>query len=153
MLLVEQSMDLGDKLRTVLASRNLGQKDLGAAIGRSQSRISDWMQGRGSPRPEELFKMAQFLGVDPVYLIDPDRESPEFRPVASTEQGRLVQSLVDYLGPAEALRRLTLAGDPARDETKKAPDPESKPQVQGLLRSRIIPSPTPAKTSTGQTDG
>ena len=60
------------RLRYLLESKNIKQKDVAAAIGVYTSTMSQYVTGQRSPDVETLIKLADYFGVSVDYLIGHD---------------------------------------------------------------------------------
>ncbi|WP_145675282.1 helix-turn-helix domain-containing protein [Chitinophaga polysaccharea] len=59
-----------NRLKAVLALRDMTAKDLAAKTGYSAQTISKWNTNREQPRLDDLFLMAEVLNVNPCELIE-----------------------------------------------------------------------------------
>lgn len=57
------------RLREIMRSKNITQKDLAAEIGKTRQAVSYYMDGSSGPDWETLAKIASFLGVSSDYLL------------------------------------------------------------------------------------
>lgn len=58
-----------EKLRELRIQRNLGQKELGAVIGVSDSSIRKYESGDRTPNPDAITKLANYFGVSTDELL------------------------------------------------------------------------------------
>jgi transcriptional regulator with XRE-family HTH domain len=71
-------MPFGIRLKEIRDARGVSQKELADTTGISQQAISAWeSQKRSGPGPEELFKLADALGVDCSAFRDEDPPAPK----------------------------------------------------------------------------
>lgn len=63
----------GAQLRRLRKEAGLNQRDLGAAIGREQTRISQYERGVYMPNEETIFALARVLNVDPAMFFETKR--------------------------------------------------------------------------------
>ncbi len=59
-----------NRIKIVLAEKNLSNKDLAAHLGMKDLAVSRWATNRSQPHLETLFRIAEFLKVDPRELIE-----------------------------------------------------------------------------------
>lgn len=84
---------LGEKVRRLRERHHLTQEQLAEKTGMSRNQIQNIERsrnntrdpesgrpGRGNPRLETIYHLADVLGVKPAVLIDPDIELPEWEP-------------------------------------------------------------------------
>lgn len=69
------------RLREIMRSKNITQKDLAAEISKTRQAVSYYMDGSSGPDWETLAKIASFLGVSSDYLLglSDRKESPEIQ--------------------------------------------------------------------------
>lgn len=60
------------KLFDIMAERKITQKQLSQATGISQGNISDWKNGRSSPKLDALLKISAYLNISVKDLADID---------------------------------------------------------------------------------
>ncbi len=65
-------MQFGIFLREAMQSRNITQSDLATKAGVSQGAISRYMNGKASPKAEELHRLSTALGVTMEWLLTGD---------------------------------------------------------------------------------
>lgn len=74
-------MSLGTRLKYLRQKNHLTQKELGTALGFSEStadvRIAQYESDTRTPRPELLHRMARVLSVDPIVLSMPVPDTEE----------------------------------------------------------------------------
>jgi len=68
---VERKERLGYAIREAMRRRRLTPPKLGKQVGRSGETIRRWMAGTNAPSVLELGALAEALGVDPLYLVNP----------------------------------------------------------------------------------
>ncbi len=69
---------IGDRLRQVRERKLITQADLSIGSGVTEATISRIENGQAGPtRPSTAKKLAQSLGVDPVWLMWGDEQEPE----------------------------------------------------------------------------
>ena len=61
--------EFGENLKRLCLSRNLTQKDFGAAVGLSKAVVSKYENSLGYPSLNVLVKIASFYGVTTDYLL------------------------------------------------------------------------------------
>ena len=88
-----------DRIRIVLESKGIQQKELAAQCGFSAARLSNYIVGRTEPSIDALYSICDALGVSSDYLIGlSDSWAPaSVVSIASDFQPR---SLIDDLSPA-----------------------------------------------------
>lgn len=64
----------GSRLKKLRIERNLGQKEIGAVLGVSDSSIRKYEADDRTPTPEAIKKLAEFFGVTTDYLLANDIE-------------------------------------------------------------------------------
>ena len=60
---------IGRRINTVLAEKNIKQKDLASALGVTDNTISYFVSGKRTPNTEQIIKIAKFLDVSSDYLL------------------------------------------------------------------------------------
>lgn len=60
---------IGQRINTILAEKELKQKDLAAALGVTDNTISYFASGKRIPNTEQIIKIAKFLNVSSDYLL------------------------------------------------------------------------------------
>ena len=60
---------IGQRINTVLAEKNIKQKDLASALGVTDNTISYFVSGKRTPNTEQIIKIAKFLDVSSDYLL------------------------------------------------------------------------------------
>ena len=73
-------------LRTLMADRNISQKDLADHLGKSRQAISLYYIGESAPDLEALVKIAQFFNTSTDYLLGLESD-PTLKPSAAEELG------------------------------------------------------------------
>lgn len=66
-----------DAVRAALAARGIRQADAAAALGLSQPAVSDRMRGRTPFTLQDLERLADYLGIEPVELLQPRQVAAE----------------------------------------------------------------------------
>ena len=61
-----------NRLRVIIAEKNLTNKLLSEQLGVSQATVSNWVQNNAQPNLEMLIKISKILNVDINELIRPD---------------------------------------------------------------------------------
>ncbi len=57
-------------IRRLMDERHIGVNELGRRLGKSSGRISEKLSNRSTWKFEELFSIADALGVSPSYIVD-----------------------------------------------------------------------------------
>lgn len=57
-----------NRVRELAEIRDISQKELRYALGVSQSTLSDWMNQKKDPKNENLRKVAEYFGVNPLVI-------------------------------------------------------------------------------------
>ncbi len=60
---------IGQRINTVLADKNIKQKDLASALGVTDNTISYFVSGKRIPNTEQIIKISEFLNVSSDYLL------------------------------------------------------------------------------------
>lgn len=64
-----------ENLQNSINALDLSDRKIGAAIEVDHSSVSKWRKGKHFPEPENLERLARFLGVDPLELLmTPDQQ-------------------------------------------------------------------------------
>ena len=66
-----------NRIKVVLAEKNLQNKWLAEQIGRDQATVSKWVTNSAQPSLDMLIKIAKVLKVDIGELVRIDEETPE----------------------------------------------------------------------------
>lgn len=88
------------KIELLLLAKGISKGDFYAAIPINRSSISAWRQGDSSPSPKKLKRIAEFLEVDPSYLIPVDIKK-ESAPTSESELDGSLVKLLCSLTPTE----------------------------------------------------
>lgn len=88
------------KIELLLLAKGISKGDFYAAIPINRSSISAWRQGDSSPSPKKLKRIAEFLEVDPSYLIPVDTKK-ESAPTSESELDGALVKLLCSLTPTE----------------------------------------------------
>lgn len=67
-------MTIGEKIYKFRSSLGLTQKEFAEKIGTSQSAVNYWENGKRLPRMEQLFKIAEFMGISVAELAGEKNE-------------------------------------------------------------------------------
>ena len=73
-IFVQDSFDIVDRIHQILVDQGKEQKDLAAALGKTESEISKWMTGTHNFTIKTLSKIAAVLG-EPVILTIKDQQN------------------------------------------------------------------------------
>lgn len=73
-IFVQDSFDIVDRIHQILVDQRKEQKDLAAALGKTESEISKWMTGTHNFTIKTLSKIAAVLG-EPVILTIKDQQN------------------------------------------------------------------------------
>ncbi len=65
----------GARLSAARVAAGLSQSQFGDLLGVDQSRVSSWERGVAVPRPEQIPRMAQLVGLDALDFLDVDQEA------------------------------------------------------------------------------
>lgn len=110
-------MTIGEKVKTARREKGISQKKLAALIGLSELTVIRLEKGQREPRPSELEKIAEVLGVPVASLYDAVPMKSDVTPL-TVPRGRMIS--VPLLS-----REVTAccgAGIPAYDEVQNPPD-------------------------------
>lgn len=66
-----------DRFREVINNKDITQTELSKITGITQSSISDWLNGKYSPKQDKIDILAKALGVSPAYLMGWEDENEE----------------------------------------------------------------------------
>lgn len=88
------------KIELLLLAKGISKGDFYAAIPINRSSISAWRQGESSPSPKKLKRIAEFLEVDPSYLVPVDTKK-ESAPTSESELDGALVNLLCSLSPTE----------------------------------------------------
>lgn len=58
-----------NRIKTVLEQKGIKQKWLAEQLGKSYNMVNSYAQNRRQPRLEDLYKIAEILGVEPAALL------------------------------------------------------------------------------------
>ena len=72
----EKGSMIGAKMRRLREQKGWSQGDVGASIGRIQSRVAKWELGQGEPEPADIVRIADLFDVDLRYLCDDSKTEP-----------------------------------------------------------------------------
>lgn len=75
---------IGQRINTVLAEKNIKQKDLASALGVTDNTISYYVSGKRMPNTEQIIKISKFLNVSSDYLLglaDEPSNNPEINDI------------------------------------------------------------------------
>ena len=75
---------IGQRINTVLAEKNIKQKDLASALGVTDNTISYYVSGKRIPNTEQIIKISKFLNVSSDYLLglaDEPSNDPEINDI------------------------------------------------------------------------
>ena len=67
-------MDWSEKVKRMLADRNINQKELSEKSGITRASISRYLKGNRRPRIDVVINFAKALGVEPEELLDEDEK-------------------------------------------------------------------------------
>ena len=67
-------MDWSEKVKRMLADRNMNQKELSEKSGITRASISRYLKGNRRPRIDVVINFAKALGVEPEELLDEDEK-------------------------------------------------------------------------------
>jgi hypothetical protein len=120
----------GDHLQAAREAVGLSREGLATELELSSPvRIRVWETGLERPRPRFVPRLAAALGVDPLYLLDVDRDDP---PLAAL---RLAAGLATNEVTGPGLSVMTYV------RLENAPEPSSRPGSVGKPGCRSVPSP------------
>lgn len=102
---IYSGMNAIEKIQSILAERQIKAADLSRQTGLSESRISKWFGGTGTPNVYDAFRIARALEVPLEWLADLDAQDQP-PPLRLTEDEKTVLRLTRELGADEAIRRL-----------------------------------------------
>jgi transcriptional regulator with XRE-family HTH domain len=68
-LFISRSFDIVDRIHEILLSKNLGQKDLAALLGKQESEISKWMSGTHNFTIKTITRIEKVLGASIVKVL------------------------------------------------------------------------------------
>ena len=93
------------RLREIMRSKNITQKDLAAEIGKTRQAVSYYMDGSSGPDWQTLARIASFLGVSSDYLLglSERKESTETQ-LAYLKMSRLSDTSLENLRDLGAVR-------------------------------------------------
>lgn len=63
---------IGGPLRALLEERFLTHAELAAALGVHEQNVSRWVRNETGPQKRRLRQIAEFFGVEPSALVEPD---------------------------------------------------------------------------------
>lgn len=76
----------GEMLRECMASRGVTQMEMAQRVGVSQGSVSGWLAG-SVPRMDRVLKIAEVLGLNPDYVLNPDKYRLPFSVAAEAVKG------------------------------------------------------------------
>lgn len=144
-MLLFESMNFGEKLRTIREERDLSQADLAKAVGVHQRHVSAWENGINKPSLDNIMHLSKFFGVSIDYLVfdNVPREGVEaindfelykkFRETEklSQEDRKVIGEMVDAFLFKLKVKDMALGGSPAIRETEAARKTPSLRKVAG----------------------
>lgn len=81
-----QNHSLAARLRWAVEASGKTQGELAAAVGATQSAVSQWLAGKKEPRRDAVEKIAQHLGVDGAWLLTGKGPEPDITAVLERER-------------------------------------------------------------------
>ena len=106
---------LATRLRELRTKKDIGQKEVGAFLGVSDSSIRKYESGERTPDPDSLTKLAQYFAVTTDYLLgvsdDPRPFNPSTGKEASAHETRQLEQLLEMDG-------LTFKGAPLSEDDR-----------------------------------
>nr|WP_320146035.1 helix-turn-helix transcriptional regulator [uncultured Anaeromusa sp.] len=106
---------LATRLRELRTKKDIGQKEVGAFLGVSDSSIRKYESGERTPDPDSLTKLAQYFAVTTDYLLgvsdDPRPHNPSTGKEASARETRQLEQLLEMDG-------LTFKGAPLSEDDR-----------------------------------
>ncbi len=106
---------LATRLRELRTKKDVGQKEVGAFLGVSDSSIRKYESGERTPDPDSLTKLAQYFAVTTDYLLgvsdDPRPHNPSTGKSASARETRQLEQLLEMDG-------LTFKGAPLSEDDR-----------------------------------
>lgn len=88
--------DISLKISELRKGKGWEQGDLAKRLGKTQSTISNWENGRHFPKPSEIQQMADLFGVDVSYLLGLSDKD--------TKQGNLIEVLHNLKNVSDSQR-------------------------------------------------
>ena len=91
----------------LLAERGASQKELAAAVGVSEPTVSDWVNGKKTPRGSNAGKIAAFFGIDASTLVqmiaqgDDADGTPSVRVLSDADIDAIAKRVQTQAAPAE----------------------------------------------------
>jgi transcriptional regulator with XRE-family HTH domain len=70
-------MHFHEKLRRLIAYRNLTQEELGKALNIAQTTVGRWLAGKSLPYDRTATRLADYFGIDDMVLLNDEFELPE----------------------------------------------------------------------------
>lgn len=126
---------LVSKIIHAIRSRGMTQEQVEESLRLARGRLSKWVGGIGEPSAIEVWRIAQYTGVEVGFLLDPHREIPSGAlPLEGSvdDPYELPRKMMLKLGPDESFRRL------ARDE-RPVVAPPSESALPGTLHGQVVP--------------
>ncbi len=106
---------LATRLKELRTKKDIGQKEVGAFLGVSDSSIRKYESGERTPDPDSLTKLAQYFAVTTDYLLgvsdDPRPHNPSTGKEASARETRQLEQLLEMDG-------LTFKGAPLSEDDR-----------------------------------
>lgn len=109
-------MHFREKLRRLIAYRNLTQEELGKALDIAQTTVGRWLAGKSLPYDRTAKRLADYFGIDDMVLLNNEFDLPENSLVANyhgykvspelTEKMRRMQDEV-YMPTASEMNALS----------------------------------------------
>ena len=95
-------MEFSQHLRAARKQAHLSQTELAEALGVTQQAVGKWENGKSSPDPGTLGRIAALLGTSSDFLLGLHKETEETRAAADRFFGARHESLVPVIGTVKA---------------------------------------------------
>jgi transcriptional regulator with XRE-family HTH domain len=135
---------IGGKIQRLRKSRGWSQADLGASIGRHQSRVAKWELGQGKPEPHDILRIAETFDVSLRFLCDDSETEPhqeESMGVSEmNDDEKFLFALAKKVGARKIVDHYLGIGEPVKD------DSDGTPGLAKPIALRRVSSKTPSPT-------
>ena len=68
---VSRMLDIAERIQAILSAKNMTQKDLAKAMGKSESEISKWLTGLHNFELQTIYKIEMALGENVIEVTSP----------------------------------------------------------------------------------
>ena len=76
-MVITMAIQIGSTLKALLKVRRMTLKEVSKATGVPSSTLSEWLNNRSPKNPEQIRKVAQYMGVSLHYLLFGEEDAQE----------------------------------------------------------------------------